>query len=80
MVKLVKWERIKELVFEGHGWFDLVRWGDVNNAFGAMEPAVDATYVFDTGGFTIDERAIVWPIHINEIRRSKYIEQNEYYK
>ncbi len=79
-VGLLKSERRKELAFEGHRWFDLVRWGDVNNALGAMEPAVDATYVFDTGGFTIDERAIVWPIHINEIRRSKYIEQNEYYK
>ena len=76
----MKSERRKELAFEGHRWFDLVRWGDVNNALSAMEPAVDATYVFDTGGFTIYERAIIWPIHINEIRRSKYIEQNEYYK
>ena len=79
-VDLLKSERRKELAFEGQRWFDLVRWGEVNEALFAMVPAVDATYVFDTGGFTIDERAILWPVHINEIRRSKYIEQNEYYK
>ena len=79
-VELLKSERRKELAFEGQRWFDLVRWGEVNKALSAMVPAEEATYVFDTGGFTIDERAIVWPIHINEIRRSKYIEQNEYYR
>lgn len=83
----IKTERRKELAFEGQRWFDLVRWGDVNKALGAMVPAELTTYVFDTGalqlyeGDSFESGQLVWPIHLNEIRRSNgRIEQNEYYK
>jgi len=32
-LEAIKTERMHELAFEGLRWFDLVRWGDVNNAF-----------------------------------------------
>ena len=32
-LEALKTERLHELAFEGLRWFDLVRWGDVNNAF-----------------------------------------------
>ena len=32
-LEALKEERMHELAFEGLRWFDLVRWGDVNNAF-----------------------------------------------
>lgn len=77
---LLKSERRKELAFEGHRWFDLVRWGDAKEALANLQPATMATYVFDTGAINLKPNTEVWPIHINEIRRSKYIEQNEAYK
>jgi hypothetical protein len=44
----IKKERLHEFAFEGLRWFDLVRWGDVNNAFGGSinvrNSGVDATY------------------------------------
>lgn len=86
----VKTERRKEMVFEGQRWFDLIRWGDVNKALGAMEEAAEAVYVFDTGAHSVyggdgdiafEDSALVWPVYLNEIRRSNgNIEQNQYYK
>ena len=83
----VKLERRKELVFEGQRWFDLIRWGDVNKALGEMVEAESATYIFDTGahqlkvGDSFESGQLVWPIYLNEIRRSNgKIEQNQYYK
>ena len=79
-VNVIKMERRRELAFEGHRWFDLVRWGDAVEALAAMEEAAAGYAAFNTGPVDLDPRGIVWPIHISEIRRSKYIEQNEFYR
>lgn len=65
---LILEERKFELTYEGHRWFDLVRNGK----------AVEV--VRENVGIEIDPRSLVWPIHIEEIRRGDGIEQNEYYK
>jgi hypothetical protein len=80
-VNIFKMERRRELAFEGQRWFDLVRWGDAVEALAAMVESTNAEgYTFDTGPVTLNPKSIVWPIHFQEIRRSKYIEQNEFYK
>jgi len=61
-------ERKFELCYEGHRWFDLVRWGK------AVE------IVKERAGIDIHPLSIVWPIHIEEVRRGAGVEQNEYYK
>ena len=61
-------ERLKELIFEGYRYFDLIRTGKV---FEVMEPINGQN----------DERSLVWPIRLTEIQNSNgLIEQNEYYK
>lgn len=44
----IKEERLHEFSFEGLRWFDILRWGDVNNAFdgsvNVRNSGVDATY------------------------------------
>jgi hypothetical protein len=61
-------ERKFELCYEGHRWFDLIRCGK------AVEILKERVNI------DIDPAALVWPIYIEEIRRSPNIEQNEYYK
>ncbi len=61
-------ERKFELSYEGHRWFDLVRWGK------AVE------IVRERAGIEIHPMSLVWPIHIEEVRRGAGVEQNEYYK
>ena len=78
-VNTIKRERRIELAFEGQRWFDLVRWGDVVDALAAMEES-KASYTFYNGPVYLNPKAIVWPVHYVEIRRSKYIEQNEFYR
>ena len=47
-LEALKEERLHEFAFEGLRWFDLVRWGDVNNAYGDVidvsNSGVDAKY------------------------------------
>lgn len=61
-------ERKFELSYEGYRWFDLVRNGK------AIE------VVRENVGIEIHPLSLVWPIHIEEIRRGEGVEQNEYYK
>lgn len=77
---LLKEERLKELLFEGYRWFDLVRWGDAVEVLANLEPELNGTWYFDTGAVTLNPLAIPWPIHINELRRSPKIVQNVYYR
>lgn len=61
-------ERKFELTYEGQRWFDLVRNGK------AIE------IVKERVGIDIHPLSLVWPIHIEEIRRGEGVEQNEYYR
>ena len=78
-VNTIKRERRLEMAFEGQRWFDLARWGDTVDALAAMVES-NTNYVFYNGPVYLNPKAIVWPVHLVEIRRSKYIEQNEFYK
>jgi hypothetical protein len=68
MKDLVLEERKFELSYEGHRWFDLVRCNKV------------VEVLRDRAGIELNPISIVWPINLDEIRRNKLIEQNEYYK
>ncbi len=57
-LEALKEERLHEFAFEGLRWFDLVRWGDVNNAYGdvidvnnsGVEAKYSVTYRPETKG------------------------------
>ncbi|TRZ45079.1 RagB/SusD family nutrient uptake outer membrane protein [Robertkochia solimangrovi] len=66
----IKEERMHEFAFEGLRWFDLVRWGDVNNAFGdqinVRNSGVDAVYSVQ---YRPETKGLV-PVPESEIRLS----------
>ncbi|MBD1422810.1 RagB/SusD family nutrient uptake outer membrane protein [Sphingobacterium chuzhouense] len=68
LIDLILEERKFELCYEGYRWFDLVRTGR----------AIDV--LRERRELELDPRALIWPIHIDEIRRGSLIEQNEYYR
>ncbi|MGV8095809.1 MAG: RagB/SusD family nutrient uptake outer membrane protein [Mangrovibacterium sp.] len=65
---MIQEERKFELCYEGYRWFDLIRCGKV---FEIMK---------ERAGIELNPLSLVWPISLDEIRRSKLIDQNEYYK
>ena len=60
-------ERLIELSFEGHRWFDLIRTG---RAIDVMQPI---------NGLN-DEGNLVWPIHEDALNRNPNLEQNSFYQ
>lgn len=60
-------ERLIELSFEGHRWFDLVR---TERAIDVMKPI---------NGLS-DEGNLVWPIHEDALNRNPNLEQNSFYQ
>ncbi|MEQ8550806.1 MAG: RagB/SusD family nutrient uptake outer membrane protein [Cyclobacteriaceae bacterium] len=63
-------ERKKELIYEGHAWFDLIRLGDAK------------TQILETLGLTISEGQFIYPIPQSEINRigSDRFQQNPAYQ
>lgn len=60
-------ERLIELCFEGHRWFDLVRTG---RAVETMQPV---------NGLS-DPGNLVWPIHEDALNRNPNLDQNQFYR
>lgn len=57
MLEIIEAERVYELAFEGHRWYDLVRTGRVNAVMSTFSPNWKETYN-------------VWPIPLGEIQRN----------
>ncbi len=57
MLQVVERERVFELAFEGHRWYDLVRTGRVDQVMSSFSPNWKTTYN-------------VWPIPLGEIQRN----------
>ncbi|EKF55639.1 RagB/SusD domain-containing protein [Galbibacter marinus] len=74
-LQALKEERKHEFAFEALRWFDLVRWGDVDSAFGAQievqNSGIDATYSVQ---YRPETKGLV-PIPESEIRLSNGIYQ-----
>ncbi len=60
-------ERLIELSFEGHRWFDLLRTGRAIEVMGPIN------------GLN-DEKNLVWPISEDALNRNPNLDQNEFYK
>jgi len=67
VIAAIMHERLIELCFEGHRWFDLVR---TEKAIEVMQPITGLS----------DLRNIVWPIHEDAVNRNPNLEQNEFYR
>lgn len=69
-LEALKQERLHEFAFEGLRWFDLVRWGDVDTAFGGQinlqNSGIDATYSVQ---YRPETKGLV-PIPESEVRLS----------
>lgn len=79
---LIKNERALELALEGHRFYDLLRWGDLNNRFKELERTdpnfkklISAT---DYEGFTQNKHEWL-PIPIEEIESNPHAVQNPGY-
>ena len=79
---LIKNERALELALEGHRFYDLLRWGDLNNRFKELERTdpnfkklISAT---DYEGFTQNKHEWL-PIPIEEIKSNPHAVQNPGY-
>ncbi len=79
---LIKQERVLEFALEGHRFYDLLRWGELNTTFKARESSdpnfkmlISAT---DYEGFTPNKHEWL-PIPIDEIESNPYAVQNPGY-
>lgn len=74
-LQALKEERKHEFAFEGLRWFDLVRWGDVDSAFGGqvnvVNSGIDATYSVQ---YRSETKGLV-PIPESEVRLSNGVYQ-----
>lgn len=78
-------ERAKELAFEGKRWFDLLRMGRRNNfarkgdLIEILIQNVPSSQKLVLKSRLSDPNGWYMPIHINELNRNKFIQQNPYY-
>ncbi len=66
LLALIEKERVYELAFEGHRWYDLVRTGRAQVVMSAFSPNWNQKYE-------------LWPVPINEIQRNGALTQNQGY-
>ena len=73
LFEIIKHERRIELVYEGHRYYDLVRWGELKRAWGDIFVPVNLrTY--------LGEKSLVWPLPEKEIEINDLLIQNDLWK
>lgn len=73
--KVIRDERWRELAFEGHQWYDLLRW----DAQDGTKNALKATYLDDPAISGTNVAKLLWPIPDAEIRVNPRLTQNPGY-
>ncbi len=81
--ELIRRERQAELAFEGQRYYDIRRWGTVNQlmngqVYGATDPASGVAVKVEQRAYNPD-RDFLWPIPLNEILANPNMEQNPNY-
>lgn len=79
---IIKHERMLEFALEGHRFYDLLRWGDLNERFKSLEVEDPNFKRFisdnDFAGFTVNKHEWL-PIPITEIESNPHARQNSGY-
>lgn len=73
LFEIIKHERRIELVYEGHRYYDLIRWGELERAWGEIFVPVNLRHY-------LGQKSLVWPLPEKEIEINDLLEQNELWK
>ena len=70
---IIKHERRIELAYEGHRYYDLIRWKELKHAWGEIFVPVNLRYY-------LGDKSLVWPLPEKEIEINNLLEQNPLWK
>ena len=73
LFEIIKHERRIELVYEGHRYYDLIRWGELERAWGEIFVPVNLRHY-------LGQKSLEWPLPEKEIEINDLLEQNELWK
>jgi hypothetical protein len=74
LIDAIHLERRREFVFEGQRWFDLVRWGELNDAIVAKTTELQTVYPGETTVHGVPSD--LWPIPQSELDINPNLTQN----
>lgn len=73
LFEIIKHERRIELVYEGHRYYDLIRWGELKRAWGDIFVPINLRNYLGT-------KSLVWPLPEKEIEINSLLIQNDIWK